>query len=107
MGEAMSVDQSNDTPVPSAYRDPAAFLGNIAAGFRLALFMPVQRSDFRADVNQAVFRLCWISSMLCHFRSSTATASAIWRPPISSGFSHCGWWPRSEGRRRCLRSSSS
>jgi hypothetical protein len=53
----MSVDQSNEAPVPSEHRDPPAFLRNIAAGFRLALFMPVQRADFRADVNQAVYAL--------------------------------------------------
>lgn len=36
--------------------------GNIAAGFRLALFMPVRREDFRADVNQAVYALMAMAS---------------------------------------------
>lgn len=55
------MDEQQPTP-PAPPENPRfggvrALLGNIAAGFRLALFMPVRREEFRANVNQAVYIL--------------------------------------------------
>ncbi len=56
------------TPMPARPGGPPALFGNIAAGFRLAMFLRVRADMFRADTSQAVYALLAAVAALILYR---------------------------------------
>lgn len=59
----MPNDRSDIGSTPPARGGPWALTGNLVAGFRLALFLPVRPERFRSDINQAVYALAALAAV--------------------------------------------